>query len=160
MSQSNYVVDNLISAKSIAARIEHLAKEIELEFKETDKLIVVGLLRGSFVFIADLVRELNLPVEVDFLEGRHQHLRGPRPVRKDLHHCGVRSARTRGAVRGLFGRTRTHATLTQLSRTLCLSRAHSRPLARSLALAAHTARGLARSSSGSPTTAARVTPSA
>ena len=68
MSQSNYVVDTLISAKSIAARIEHLAKEIELEFKGTDKLIVVGLLRGSFVFIADLVRELNLPVEVDFLE--------------------------------------------------------------------------------------------
>ena len=63
MSQSNYVVDTLISAKSIAARIEHLAKEIELEFKGTDKLIVVGLLRGSFVFIADLVRELNLPVE-------------------------------------------------------------------------------------------------
>ena len=68
MSQSNYVVDTLISAKSIAARIEHLAKEIQSEFKETDKLIVVGLLRGSFVFIADLVRELNLPVEVDFLE--------------------------------------------------------------------------------------------
>ena len=68
MSQSNYVVDTLISAKSIAARIELLAKEIELEFKETDNLIVVGLLRGSFVFIADLVRELNLPVEVDFLE--------------------------------------------------------------------------------------------
>ena len=49
MSQSNYVVDNLISAKSIAARIEHLAKEIELEFKETDKLIVVGLDRKSVV---------------------------------------------------------------------------------------------------------------
>ena len=31
-------------------------------------LVVVGLLRGSFVFIADLVRELDLPVEVDFLE--------------------------------------------------------------------------------------------
>ena len=30
--------------------------------------MVVGLLRGSFVFIADLVRELNMPVEVDFLE--------------------------------------------------------------------------------------------
>ncbi|MGB8814767.1 MAG: hypoxanthine phosphoribosyltransferase, partial [Paracoccaceae bacterium] len=31
-------------------------------------LIVVGLLRGSFVFIADLVREIDLPIEVDFLE--------------------------------------------------------------------------------------------
>ena len=58
----------MISAKSIAARIEDLAREIEAVFSGTDKLVVVGLLRGSFVFIADLVRELNLPVEVDFLE--------------------------------------------------------------------------------------------
>ncbi len=45
-----------------------LAREIAAEFQGTDKLVVVGLLRGSFVFIADLVRELDLPVEVDFLE--------------------------------------------------------------------------------------------
>jgi len=63
-----YVIDQMISAKSIAARIEDLAAEIAAEFAGTDKLIVVGLLRGSFVFIADLVRELDLPVEVDFLE--------------------------------------------------------------------------------------------
>ena len=63
-----YVVDRLISAKTIAARIEDLAREIEAAFSGTDKLVVVGLLRGSFVFIADLVRELDLPVEVDFLE--------------------------------------------------------------------------------------------
>ncbi|TNF58810.1 MAG: hypoxanthine phosphoribosyltransferase [Rhodobacteraceae bacterium] len=58
----------MISAKAIAARIEALAQEIEATFAGTDKLVVVGLLRGSFVFIADLVRELGLPVEVDFLE--------------------------------------------------------------------------------------------
>jgi hypoxanthine phosphoribosyltransferase len=58
----------MISAKSIAARVESLAHEISDHFKGTDKLIVVGLLRGSFVFIADLVRELDLPVEVDFME--------------------------------------------------------------------------------------------
>lgn len=63
-----YVIDEMISAKSIAARIEVLAKIISDEFRDTDKLVVVGLLRGSFVFIADLVRELDLPVEVDFLE--------------------------------------------------------------------------------------------
>jgi hypoxanthine phosphoribosyltransferase len=68
MSQRPYVIDELISAKSIAARIEALSKEIQAEFADTDKLVVVGLLRGSFVFIADLVRELPLPVEVDFLE--------------------------------------------------------------------------------------------
>lgn len=64
----NYVIDQLISAKSIAARVEALAREITTHFQGTDKLVVVGLLRGSFVFIADLVREIELPVEVDFLE--------------------------------------------------------------------------------------------
>ena len=63
-----YVIDEMISAKAIAARVEDLCKEIHDEFEGTDKLVVVGLLRGSFVFIADLVRELDLPIEVDFLE--------------------------------------------------------------------------------------------
>ncbi|GAB4286730.1 MAG: hypoxanthine phosphoribosyltransferase [Roseovarius sp.] len=68
MTQRRYVIDKMISAKEIAARIEALAAEIEAEFAGTDKLVVVGLLRGSFIFIADLVRELDLPVEVDFIE--------------------------------------------------------------------------------------------
>ncbi|RRH75846.1 hypoxanthine phosphoribosyltransferase [Falsigemmobacter faecalis] len=68
MSQKPYVIDQMISAKSIAARVEELASEITAHYHDTDKLVVVGLLRGSFIFIADLVREINLPVEVDFLE--------------------------------------------------------------------------------------------
>ncbi|MGR3756044.1 MAG: hypoxanthine phosphoribosyltransferase [Tranquillimonas sp.] len=68
MAERAYVIDEMISAKAIAARIEALSKEICRAFAGTDKLVVVGLLRGSFVFIADLVRELDLNVEVDFLE--------------------------------------------------------------------------------------------
>lgn len=68
MTDRRYVIDEMISAKSIAARIEALCREIQAEFDGTQKLVVVGLLRGSFVFIADLVRELDLPIEVDFLE--------------------------------------------------------------------------------------------
>ena len=68
MPDRPYVIDQMISAKMIAARIEELCGEIQQEFEGTDKLVVVGLLRGSFVFIADLVRELDLPIEVDFLE--------------------------------------------------------------------------------------------
>ncbi|MCL4187278.1 MAG: hypoxanthine phosphoribosyltransferase [Rhodobacteraceae bacterium] len=68
MPQRPYVIEPMISAKAIAARVEALAQEITSAFSDTDKLIVVGLLRGSFVFIADLVREIDLPVEVDFLE--------------------------------------------------------------------------------------------
>jgi hypoxanthine phosphoribosyltransferase len=68
MPHRPYVIDQMISAKAIAARVEALAREITAHYKGCDKLVVVGLLRGSFVFIADLVREIDLPVEVDFLE--------------------------------------------------------------------------------------------
>lgn len=68
MTARPYVIDELISAKAIAARVETLAREITEFYAGTDKLVVVGLLRGSFVFIADLVREIDLPIEVDFLE--------------------------------------------------------------------------------------------
>ena len=68
MPDRPYVIDQMISAKSIAARIETLAAEIKSEFADSEQLVVVGLLRGSFVFIADLVRELDMNVEVDFLE--------------------------------------------------------------------------------------------
>ena len=68
MDHNNYEIDQMISAKSIAARVEALAREITSFFSDTDKLVVVGLLRGTFVFIADLARELDLPIEIDFLE--------------------------------------------------------------------------------------------
>ncbi len=63
-----YQIDDLITAKAIAARVEEMAREITTYFEGSEKLVVIGLLRGSFMFIADLVRELDLPVEVDFIE--------------------------------------------------------------------------------------------
>ncbi|AXO15231.1 hypoxanthine phosphoribosyltransferase [Thalassospira indica] len=64
---ADYDVKPLITADEIATKIDTLAAEINESFKDTEKLIVVGLLRGSFVFIADLVRKLTVPVEVDFM---------------------------------------------------------------------------------------------
>ncbi len=69
MASRPYVIDEMISAKEIAARIEALCREIRQTFPADERLVVVGLLRGSFVFIADLARELaDRDVEVDFLE--------------------------------------------------------------------------------------------
>ncbi|PTV96992.1 hypoxanthine phosphoribosyltransferase [Rhodobacter aestuarii] len=68
MTQPGYEIDQMISAKAIAARVEALGAEITEAFQDTDRLVVVGLLRGSFVFIADLIREIGVPCEVDFLE--------------------------------------------------------------------------------------------
>ena len=88
MQTRPYVIDQLISAKAIAARVETLAREITEHYKGCDKLIVVGLLRGSFVFIADLVREIDLPVQVDFLEassyGDEMHSSREVRILKDL----------------------------------------------------------------------------
>jgi len=63
-----YTVEPMISAERIAERIDALAPEINAHFAGTEKLVVIGLLRGSFMFLADLVRKLDLPVEVDFIE--------------------------------------------------------------------------------------------
>lgn len=83
-----YQVEDLLTAKAIAARVEEMAREISAYFQGTEKLVVIGLLRGSFMFIADLVRELDLPVEVDFMEtsSYNDGLESSREVRimKDL----------------------------------------------------------------------------
>jgi hypoxanthine phosphoribosyltransferase len=68
MNHSEYTIDPMISAEAIAARVVSLAGEISEYFRDAQPLLVVGLLRGSFIFMADLVRELDLPVELDFLE--------------------------------------------------------------------------------------------
>lgn len=64
-----HYVDVLISESDVHSRINELGKEISQFYSQQkiDKLIVVGLLRGSFMFMADLVRKINLPVEVEFM---------------------------------------------------------------------------------------------
>lgn len=62
-------VETLISREEVQSRIIELAKEINHHYTHAHckNLVIVGLLRGSFMFMADLVRLINLPVEVDFM---------------------------------------------------------------------------------------------
>lgn len=62
-------IETLISGEDVHQRIKELGKEINHYYQHNhcESLVVVGLLRGSFMFMADLVRELQLPIEVDFL---------------------------------------------------------------------------------------------
>ena len=63
----NYKIETLIKDSDVNERVTQLGQIISASYIDTHKLIVVGLLRGSFMFIADLVRKLDVPVEVDFI---------------------------------------------------------------------------------------------
>ena len=56
----------LFSRDEIQTRVQELGKEISECYKGKN-LVVISLLRGSFIFAADLVREISIPVEVDFM---------------------------------------------------------------------------------------------
>ena len=56
----------LYSREEIAERVRELGIEISRDYKSKE-LVVISLLRGSFIFTADLVREVSIPVEVDFM---------------------------------------------------------------------------------------------
>jgi len=56
----------LIGKDEIARRVAGLAAEISRDYQDRD-LVLVGVLKGSFVFLADLVRNLSIPHTIDFI---------------------------------------------------------------------------------------------
>lgn len=57
----------LISEAKIERRVEELAAEISRDYEGVDDLLMVGVLRGCFIFLADLSRRLTVPRRVDFI---------------------------------------------------------------------------------------------
>ncbi len=55
------------TAAEIRERVAAMGEEIARHYEDAGDLLVLGLLKGSFVFLADLVREIPLPLHVDFL---------------------------------------------------------------------------------------------
>ena len=58
----------LISQDKIKQTVSRLAAEIRKDYKGKEPPLLICILKGSFVFIADLIRQLGMPVEVDFIE--------------------------------------------------------------------------------------------
>ncbi|MCX7995277.1 MAG: hypoxanthine phosphoribosyltransferase [candidate division WOR-3 bacterium] len=56
----------LIKEEDIKKRVKELGKEINNDYKGKNP-ILIGVLKGAFVFLADLLRELEISVEIDFL---------------------------------------------------------------------------------------------
>ncbi len=57
----------ILSHEEIDQRVEELGASISDYYKSTPDLLVIGLLKGSFIFLADLVRRVRTPHEVSFL---------------------------------------------------------------------------------------------
>jgi len=57
----------VIPEEQIRARVAELGREITAAYGADDRLLVVGMLKGAFLFLADLVREIDVPLQVDFL---------------------------------------------------------------------------------------------
>jgi hypoxanthine phosphoribosyltransferase len=55
------------SPEEIARRVGEMGREIAATIPEGEDVLVLGLLKGSFIFLSDLVREIERPLHVDFL---------------------------------------------------------------------------------------------
>lgn len=77
----------LVSEERLHERIGELAERISADYRDRD-LLVVGVLKGAVFFIADLVRRLDIPCELDFMAvssyGSTTHSSGVVRILKDL----------------------------------------------------------------------------
>jgi hypoxanthine phosphoribosyltransferase len=63
----NHTITTMISEQEIRKRIKEMALEINERYKDSECVVLIGLLRGSVVFLADLARLLTVPVVLDFM---------------------------------------------------------------------------------------------
>ena len=57
----------LISESDIATRVEELARQISADYKDKGDLVLIGVLKGAFIFLADLSRRLTIPRTIEFI---------------------------------------------------------------------------------------------
>ena len=62
-----YSQEILISREEISQRVEELGRQISTDYQGSE-LHLVGVLNGAFIFLADLVRKLNIPCQICFLQ--------------------------------------------------------------------------------------------
>ena len=57
----------MLSEEEIKSKVYEIAKKIEEDYKNEEDLLVVGILKGANIFVADLIRNINLDVNMDFM---------------------------------------------------------------------------------------------
>lgn len=83
----NDIKEVLLSEKQIAEMVKEIATKISDDYKDKNPLII-SVLKGSFVFMADLVRQITVPCAVDFMSvssyGKGTSTSGEVRINKDL----------------------------------------------------------------------------
>jgi hypoxanthine phosphoribosyltransferase len=77
----------LISSERLQGRITELAARIDRDYAQSDRLVCIGVLKGAVFFLADLIKQLHVPVAVDFFQVssyRASTTPGELRVRKDI----------------------------------------------------------------------------
>ncbi len=57
----------ILSEKEIQERIKELAEQISSDYADAERIYLIGILKGAFIFLADLCRHLTVPHVVDFM---------------------------------------------------------------------------------------------
>src|SRR5690554_5865918 len=77
----------LIDQETLMTRISEMGEEITRDYQGKD-LVVIGILKGAVMFLADLVKQIKLPLTIDFMAvssyGRSTHSSGVVRILKDL----------------------------------------------------------------------------
>jgi hypoxanthine phosphoribosyltransferase len=66
MSSAGEGIDVLISEADLRARVAEMGRDITRDYADRN-LVVIGVLKGSFIFLADLARAIDLPLAIDFI---------------------------------------------------------------------------------------------
>lgn len=61
-----YRLNRLVSREQIASIVSGLAEQISIDYREKE-LVLVCILKGAFMFLSDLVRQLQIPIRIDFV---------------------------------------------------------------------------------------------
>jgi hypoxanthine phosphoribosyltransferase len=64
---NNQTPEVLISEEQIQARVLELAEQISADYSDGRELVMIGVLKGSFIFLADLSRRLSIPRTIEFI---------------------------------------------------------------------------------------------
>ena len=60
-------ISELVSERDIEGRVTELARRISADYRDADELVLIGVLKGAFVFLADLSRRLSIPRSIEFI---------------------------------------------------------------------------------------------